>query len=64
MVKEQEKDKAGRKKTKRGRGGRKKKTKMTNKYPNDPDADGYEVHFVVFLSYAVCYTKNYFPLYL
>ncbi|KAK6990498.1 choline dehydrogenase 5 [Biomphalaria glabrata] len=42
LVKEQEKDKSGKKKTKRGRGGRKKKTKLTNKYPNDPDADGYE----------------------
>ncbi|BFZ23291.1 hypothetical protein BsWGS_26330 [Bradybaena similaris] len=42
MVKDQEKDKSGKKKTKRGRGGRKKKTKLTNKYPNDPDADGYE----------------------
>ncbi|CAG5136053.1 unnamed protein product [Candidula unifasciata] len=40
MVKDQ--DKTGKKKTKRGRGGRKKKTKLTNKYPNDPDADGYE----------------------
>ncbi|XP_059141483.1 chromodomain-helicase-DNA-binding protein 4-like isoform X2 [Physella acuta] len=42
LVKEQEKDKSGKKKTKRGRGGRKKKTKLTSKYPNDPDADGYE----------------------
>ncbi|XP_052717900.1 chromodomain-helicase-DNA-binding protein Mi-2 homolog isoform X6 [Crassostrea angulata] len=31
-------------KTKKGRGrGGKKKTKLTNKYPTDPDADGYEV---------------------
>ncbi|KAH9488281.1 choline dehydrogenase 5 [Bulinus truncatus] len=42
LVKEQEKDKSGKKKTKRGRGGRKKKTKLTSKYPNDTDADGYE----------------------
>ena len=30
-------------KTKKGRGRGKKKTKLTNKYPTDPDADGYEV---------------------
>ncbi|XP_048729194.2 chromodomain-helicase-DNA-binding protein 5-like isoform X3 [Ostrea edulis] len=29
-------------KTKKGRGRGKKKTKLTNKYPTDPDADGYE----------------------
>lgn len=53
MVKDQEKDKSGKKKTKRGRGGRKKKTKLTNKYPNDPDADGYEVHSLLHFVYVI-----------
>ena len=44
LVKDQEKDKSGKKRgTKKGRGGRRKKTKNTNKYPDDPDAEGYEV---------------------
>ncbi|GFO42503.1 chromodomain-helicase-DNA-binding protein 3, partial [Plakobranchus ocellatus] len=45
LVKDQEKDKAGKKrgaKKGRGAGGRRKKTKTTNKYPDDPDAEGYE----------------------
>lgn len=44
LVKDQEKDKSGKKRgTKKGRGGgRRKKTKTTNKYPDDPDAEGYE----------------------
>ena len=45
LVNEAEKDEKSekKKKTKKGKGGRK-KTKLTNKYPNDPDAEGYEVH--------------------
>ncbi|XP_025081586.1 chromodomain-helicase-DNA-binding protein 4-like isoform X2 [Pomacea canaliculata] len=48
ILKEAEKAEAAsappRKRTKRGKGQghRKKKTKMTNKFPNDPDAEGYE----------------------
>ena len=49
ILKETEKAEAAaapaRKRTKRGRGQghRKKKTKTTSKFPNDPDAEGYEV---------------------
>ena len=49
ILKEAEKAEAAaapnRKRTKRGRGQghRKKKTKTTSKFPNDPDAEGYEV---------------------
>lgn len=52
ILKEAEKAEAAsappRKRTKRGKGQghRKKKTKMTNKFPNDPDAEGYEVRLV------------------
>lgn len=44
-----------RKRTKRGRGQghRKKKTKTTSKFPNDPDAEGYEVNIEIKSFYFV-----------
>ena len=45
MIAEQEKETAPKKGPKKGRKGMKKrnKTRMTSKYPNDPEAEGYEV---------------------
>lgn len=58
ILKEAEKAEAAaappRKRTKRGRGQghRKKKTKTTSKFPNDPDAEGYEVCTFVDLNFV------------
>lgn len=51
MIAEQEKESAPKRGRGRGRRGMKKKnkTRMTNKYPTDPDAEGYEVNTVVCL---------------
>ena len=45
LIAEQEKESAPKKGGKRGRRGMKKKnkTRLTSKYPTDPDAEGYEV---------------------
>ena len=49
MINEEDEDftEPKRKRTKKGKGGKpRKKTKLTSKYPNDPDAEGYEVRIL------------------